>query len=251
VLCQDLPPDGPQNRKTAIEISRVGWAIGTDNRYLDTITLLGASRLMAVESSWHFSLVAMVLGSILLINPSQGGAQSLPALAPHPSDGSSAMKLPVNLCLDLPAWQRPSHQLQEKALQTLPDYGLFLEDESLLTTLKAWWNHQIFSFTTYGLSARTPPLYFSGLWTALESTWDCYNGDQPERINQGQLAELWLIQHRLLSIEWRDQQYIVTVEPSQSGLQLVQFPRQETLVTLPLSLVNVAGESLPVLSGDW
>lgn len=211
---------------------------------------LGAFTFMAIESSWYACLVGIILGAALLSKPTQGMAQPFPALESHPSD-RSAMALPVDLCLDLPAWQRPSHQLQEKALRALPDYGLFLEDEALLTTLKAWWNHQIFSFTTYGLSARTPPLYFSGLWTALESTWDCYNGDQPERFAQGQLAELWLIQHRLLSIEWRDQQYMVTVEPGQSGLQLVQFPRQEDFVTLPLSLISVTGEKLSVLSGDW
>lgn len=212
--------------------------------------LLGCLHVMTIESSWRFSLVVIMFGSMVLINPTQGSAQSLPALAPHSSD-SSALALPVDLCLDLPAWQRPSPQLQEKALRALPDYGLFLEDESLSTTLKAWWNHQIFSFTTYGLSARTPPLYFSGLWTALEATWSCYEGEQPERFAQGQLAELWLIQHRLLSIEWRDQQYMVTVEPGQSGLQLVQFPRQEDAVTLPISLISVTGEKLPVLSGDW
>lgn len=205
---------------------------------------------MVIGLPWNFSLLAIMIGSMVLTNPTQGNAQPLPALVPYLSDGS-AVALPVDLCLDLPAWQRPSPQLQEKALRALPDYGLFLEDESLLITLKAWWSHQIFSFTTYGLSARTPPLYFSGLWTALEATWSCYEGDQPERFAQGQLAELWLIQHRLLSIEWRDQQYMVTVEPGQSGLQLVQFPRQEDAVTLPISLMSVTGEKLPVLSGDW
>lgn len=205
---------------------------------------------MAIESSWQFSLAVIVIGSIVLTHPKQGSAQSASSVAANPSDGS-AMALSVDLCLDLPAWQRPSRQLQEKALQTLPDSGLFLEDESLSTTLKAWWNHQAFSFTTYGLSARTLPLYFAGLWTVLEATWSCYDGDQAERLNQGQLAELWLIQHRLLSVEWRDQQYIVTVEPSQSGLQLVQFPRQEVYATLPLRLVSATGESVPVLTGDW
>ncbi|MEB3313601.1 MAG: hypothetical protein VKL98_05595 [Cyanobacteriota bacterium] len=205
---------------------------------------------MAIESPWSVCLVAILLGAALASQPAQGMAQPLPALEPHPSDGS-ALALSVDLCLDLPTWQRPSRQLQDKQLQALPDYGLGIEDGSLSATLKTWWTHQIFAFTTYGLSARTDPLYLSGLWTAMEATWSCYAGDQPDRFNQGQLAELWLIQHRLLGIEWRDHQYIVTVEPSQSGLQLVQFPRQETAATLPLSLISSTGERLPVLSGDW
>jgi hypothetical protein len=205
---------------------------------------------MAIESSWYACLVGIILGAALLSKPTQGMAQPFPALESHRRD-RSAMALPVDLCLDLPTWQRPSRQLQEKTLQALPDYGLFLEDEFLATTLKTWWNHQIFSFTTYGLSARTDPFYLSGLWTAMEATWACYDGDQPDRFNQGQLVELWLIQHRLLGVEWRDHQYIVTVEPSQSGLQLVQFPRQETAATLPLSLISSTGEHVPVLSGDW
>jgi hypothetical protein len=105
----------------------------------------------------------------------------------------------------------------------MPNYGVALQSDPLAELAKAWWSHEIFSFTTYGLSARTDPLYLSGVWTALDDTWDCYNGDQPEQINQGELAEMWLLHHRLVSLEWQDGQYLVTVEPTDAGLQLVQF----------------------------
>ncbi|NJL54439.1 hypothetical protein HC928_04035 [bacterium] len=159
--------------------------------------------------------------------------------------------LPVEICLNLPDWQRPSQQLQEKQLQSMPRYGAALQDEPLLSVAKAWWGHEVFSFTTYGLSARTDPLYLSGLWTAMEETWDCYSSSQPDQINNGQMAEVWLMHHRLLALEWQDNQYVMTVEPSESGLQLVQFPRREQGQALPLSLITVAGDVLPVMVGDW
>jgi hypothetical protein len=89
------------------------------------------------------------------------------------------------------------------------------------------------------------------VWTALEDTWDCYSGDQPEQINQGELAELWLLNHRLVSMAWQDSQYVVTVEPVGTGLQLVQFPRQESSQPLPLTIVTTTGQTLAVMSGDW
>lgn len=159
--------------------------------------------------------------------------------------------LPVEVCLDLPHWQRPSPQAQQKHLQTIPQYGAALQSEPLLSVAKDWWSHEIFSFTTYGLSARTDPLYLSGLWTVVDQTWACYEGTQPEAINQGTLAEVWLMNHRLLAVQWQQDRYVMTVEPAESGLQLVQFPRQEQGPSLPIALMTLAGDTLAVMSGDW
>jgi hypothetical protein len=133
----------------------------------------------------------------------------------------------------------------------MPRYGAALAEEPLAEVVKAWWSHQVFSFTTYGLSARTDPLYLSGIWTAMDDTWNCYNGEQPERINNGDLAEVWLIHHQLLGLQWQDNQYVMLVEPTPSGLQLLQFPRREQNQSLPLTLVTAAGEVLAVMAGDW
>ncbi len=173
------------------------------------------------------------------------------AQAQVPDPREMAGSLPVVVCLDLPGWQRPSPQTQHKHLQTMPQYGSALQSEPLLSAAKNWWNHEIFAFTTYGLSARTDPLYLSGLWTVVDQTWDCYEDNQPEHINQGSLAEVWLMNHRLLAVQWQQDHYVMTVEPAESGLQLVQFPRQEQSPSLPLTLMTVAGETLAVMSGDW
>jgi hypothetical protein len=130
-------------------------------------------------------------------------------------------------------------------------YGAALQSDPLAEMVKTWWSHNIFSFTTYGLSARTDPLYLSGVWTAIDDTWDCYSGNQPEQINQGELAEMWLLHHRLVNLVWQDEQYLATVEPVDTGLQLVQFPRRERGQGLPLNIVTTNGQALEVMSGDW
>lgn len=172
----------------------------------------------------------------------------LPSLAPQ-QELSNAIA--TDVCLSLPNWQRPSELAQTKQLETMARYGVALHSDPLAEMAKTWWSHEVFSFTTYGLSARTDPLYLSGVWTAIDDTWDCYSGDQPEQINRGELAEIWLLHHRFVGLEWQDDQYVATVEPVESGLQLVQFARRESSQSLPLSIITTTGQVLAVLPGDW
>lgn len=187
--------------------------------------------------------------SLSVIAPSVAQAQSVDPQSGDPQFSENA--LPVDVCLDLPDWQRPSTQTQQKHLRTVAQYGAALQSEPLLSVAKDWWSHEVFSFTTYGLSARTDPLYLSGLWTVVDQTWACYEGTQPEAINQGQVAEVWLMHHRLVGVQWQQDQYVMTVEPAETGLQLVQFPRQEQGPSLPITLMTLAGDTLAVMSGDW
>lgn len=178
-------------------------------------------------------------------------AQAAELANPDVNEEPSLGSIVATICVSLPDWQRPSENAQLKQLESMPRYGVDLQSDPLAEMAKTWWNHEFFSFTTYGLSARTDPLYLSGVWTAVDDTWDCYSGDQPEQINRGELAEMWLLNHRLVNLEWQDGQYLVTVEPVGSGLQLVQFPRQETSQGLPLNVVTTTGQTLAVMSGDW
>jgi hypothetical protein len=198
-------------------------------------------------------IAATVVGALGVIGGAISSSPTFVAIAQAQATDPQliATAVPVEICLDLPDWQRPSSQAQQKQLQTMPQYGAALQDEPLLSVAKDWWGHEIFSFTTYGLSARTDPLYLSGVWTALDATWACYDRNQPEQINGGEMAEVWLLNHRLLEVQWQQDHYVITVEPAESGLQLVQFPRQEQSLSLPLTLMTVAGETLAVMSGDW
>nr|WP_255527002.1 hypothetical protein [Nodosilinea sp. LEGE 07088] len=172
--------------------------------------------------------------------------------SPTPDQSTQSLdEIETAICVNLPDWQRPSESAQAKQLESMPQYAEALQSDPLAEMAKAWWSHDIFSFTTYGLSARTEPLYFSGVWTALDHIWDCYGDDQAEQINQGNLAEIWLLNHQFVGLAWRDDQYTITVEPRDQGLQLVQFRRQENSQTLPLQIVTTTGQELTVMSGDW
>ena len=194
-----------------------------------------------------------VLPPVRAIAPSELIKPPTPELlAQLDSDSAESTSLTgVELCVDLPNWHRPSEQTQRKRLTETGRYDELWQDETLMSLAKDWWTHDFFSFTTYGLSARTDPHYLSGVWTALDHLWDCYDGEQPQRINNGELAELWLINHRFVDIEWRENQYIVTVEPGSSGLQLLYFRRQENHDALPVVITTPNGETLNIMSGDW
>lgn len=165
--------------------------------------------------------------------------------------GKSNQSISFEVCANLPTWERSPKSVHLKQLQEMPRYGSALNDEPMRSLLADFWDHQVISFTTYGLSARTEPLYFSGVWTALEGTSVCYESNQPEQINAGSLAEVWLINHRLVDLQWENGHYTMTVEPTERGLQVVQFSRQESAPNLALDVVTPEGRSIEPFSGDW
>ncbi|NJL86828.1 MAG: hypothetical protein HC886_14055 [Leptolyngbyaceae cyanobacterium SM1_1_3] len=156
-----------------------------------------------------------------------------------------------SVCYESAEWQRPETAVQLKQLEEMPRYGSDLYEEPLQSLFQKFWTHKAFTFTTYGLSARMEPIYFSGLWTVLDDVWNCYDDTTGESLNAGQVAELWLIDHQVESIEWTGDRYQVVVQPADSGIQFVQFPRRDTEADLPIAVVTSGGTSLSVASGDW
>lgn len=216
-----------------------------------SVGLLMAAHQPTLASS---SSASPIRAGLLSSGAAESALSSYLAQVELPSDPAlteAGDTITANICVDLPDWQRPSELAQMKQLEAMPAYGAAIDDDPLAEMVKTWWSHNIFSFTTYGLSARTDPIYLSGIWTAVDDIWDCYSANQPEQINQGELAELWLLHHRLVGLTWQDGQYLATVEPSNTGLQLVQFPRRESSQGLPLSIVTTTGQALAVMSGDW
>lgn len=231
-----------------------------DHLFATTLLLtLGAGSVGLLMASHQPTLASSSSASPMQAVLSSGAAET--ALATYlaqvevPSNSTpqtqTGESIAADICVNLPDWQRPSDLAQMKQLEAMPTYGAALQSDPLAEMVKTWWNHEIFSFTTYGLSARTDPLYLSGVWTAMDNTWDCYSGNQPEQINQGELAEMWLLHHRLVGLVWQNGQYLATVEPTDTGLQLVQFPRRESSQGLPLNIVTTNGQALAVMSGDW
>ncbi|MEL6249169.1 MAG: hypothetical protein AAFY78_18330 [Cyanobacteria bacterium J06648_16] len=158
----------------------------------------------------------------------------------------------ATVCSAQPDWQRPSDAEQQKYLEADPRFAAAVSTESMKHVADRFWQHEVLSFTTYGLSARMEPMLLSGLWSAADSVWaSCYEGDQATAINAGEIAETWLINHRLVEVTWQSDQYVMVVEPVASGLEVVHFNRVETEVSLPLVVVDGNGAAIETVSGDY
>ncbi|MGD1941292.1 MAG: hypothetical protein ACFB0G_08255 [Leptolyngbyaceae cyanobacterium] len=215
--------------------------------------------------AWQrLSLGALSLGTLGLLGCPAGSQLSL-SQSPDPtmmpvvqSEGTETAiaeqpPQPVEfaVCGEIPDWERLSLAEQTAALTQQPRYGEAITSEPLKSLFDKFWQQSVISFTTYGLSARTEPIYLSGVWTGIDAMENCYEGDRPEAINQGELAELWLIGHQVVDITWADEAYQVTVDTTTTGLQFVQFDRLETGETLPLVVIESDGGQVAVASGDW
>lgn len=168
------------------------------------------------------------------------------AIADYPPTSVS-----YDLCGELPDWERPSLAEQTAALMDNPRYGTELETDPLKELFEKFWHESLITFTTYGLSARTEPVYLSGVWTGIEAMSACYEGDRPTAINTGDLAEMWLIGYQVVDFVWTGDRYQVTVEPTTTGLRFIQFERVESSEDLPIVVLEAGGEELTVAAGDW
>jgi hypothetical protein len=158
------------------------------------------------------------------------------------------------VCATVDGWQRPSNEEQAKQLSNIR-YGESVASGSLSSSLKTasaqFWDHQVISFTTYGLSARMEPETLSGVWTAASEMAGCYEPETTVAINEGDRAETWLLNHRISDLQWKGDRYVMTVEPASTGMQVIQFDRVDELASLPLDVVTANGDAVDVFSGDW
>ena len=156
------------------------------------------------------------------------------------------------VCAAVDSWQRPSKADQAKQLGEDVRYGQALESDSALKRASdQFWTHDVVSFTTYGLSARMEPITLAGVWTVADELWDCYEPETTVAINDGNIAEAWLLNQQVISVQWEGDRYVMTVEPAPIGMQVVQFNRVDELAQLPLEVVTDSGSSVEVVSGDW
>lgn len=161
-----------------------------------------------------------------------------------------AVNIPFEVCGEAQTWVRPTKADQTKKLQSLPRYGGDLTTKPLRGLAQQFWQQEVFSFTQYGLSLRMEPIYLSGLWTVQDTLWKCYNADNVTQINAGKTAEVWVLSHRVTRIQWTGEQYVMVVEPAQTGVQFIQFPRREARSSLPLKVVTETGTKLTVVAGN-
>lgn len=181
-------------------------------------------------------LLAPILGSIIF---SQTTAKS---------NETNNSVLSTNICTNINNWQKPSLDQQIKVLSENQRYGTEINEPSLKNLFDELWNNQVFVFTEYGLSARIEPIYLSGTWTVIDNIWDCYTEDSIKKINSGKQGEVWLLGLKFVNLEWKDQQYYLTVENDKNSFQMIQFARQENQPSLPFNVVNTQGKNLTYLN---
>ncbi len=156
------------------------------------------------------------------------------------------------VCSEANDWQRPSQDQQQKQLANDERYSALLQDKDFQQLANQFWQHDVLSFTTYGLSARMEPINLSGLWSVADDVWaSCYSHDEGTAINEGILAEAWLLHHHVVDLQWQDDHYIMVVEPHTRGMQVVQFPRRESEADLPLTVVTTRGAVVEHHDADW
>lgn len=201
------------------------------------------------QGLWILTIVSLVGG----IKAASNFVQVADAVV-SPSQTTSGTNTPAEflVCSEATDWQRPSQAQQQKQLATDERYGDLLQDKEFQHLAEQFWQHDVLSFTTYGLSARMEPVNLSGLWSVADEVWaNCYSHDEGNAINAGTLAEAWLMHHRVVDLQWQDDHYVMVVEPSHQGMQVVQFARRETGTELPLRVVTPNGAVVEYHDADW
>lgn len=163
----------------------------------------------------------------------------------------TAEALVFTICFESSGWQRPNESDQLKALEASPRYGSAINVDPLQSLFQKFWDHEVISFTTYGLSARVEPLHLSGLSPLEDELWGCYEDAIPTAINSGEIGELWVMNHQVQAIQWTGDRYRVSVIPTSQGVQFVQFPRQEQAESPVIEVVTEDNQVIPIVSGDW
>ncbi len=216
---------------------------------------------MHVRISWQnlgIGLSWLMIGGLWGCSDSQSsGSRPVVSVAqPQAANTTAINQLPTQIvtfdvCGEVTNWQRLERAEQIAALRENPRYGDALLEEPLQSLFETFWHESVITFTTYGLSARTEPIFLSGVWTGIDAMEGCYSGEQTTAINAGEMAELWLIGHRVSSIVWTGEHYRIEVISAETGLQFVQFNRVEKNEALPIFVVEDSGQEITFASGDW
>lgn len=188
---------------------------------------------------------------------------TLPSVIPSPieknssqTSGTNSLNVPFKTCGELKNWQRPTLPEQTANIKSSPRYQQ-IDSVTLKSQLSTLQNQQIFVLTNYGLSALTDRLSLIGINSISEEVYQsCYPFLQIQKLNQGAIAELWLINHQVQKITWHNNSYLITVKPTKTGIKFVQFERQERLAKLPLQIVDPQGKALieqenPAFASVW
>ena len=159
-----------------------------------------------------------------------------------PRGTDTAQEIPFEVCGNYQDWVRPTLNEQINKLKSEPRYR-DLDPQAIENDLI--WQNQIFTVNTYGLSYFVDYFYLSGLWSVPQDIF--FEACSVSKINSGEVAYLILLQYRVEKIYWQNGQYVMLVESTPKGFQVVQFRRQDGQPQIPLKIVEYRGKELKEL----
>ncbi|MEH2425056.1 MAG: hypothetical protein V7K48_30380 [Nostoc sp.] len=168
--------------------------------------------------------------------------------ASQSTNRSKAIEVPFKVCYSSEIWVRPTKAEQIKFLMSRKArYGDVTKEPKRYYDLERWWSHNIFSFTMFGGSAFADYHYLAGLWTLKGNpVWQCDESSR-HKINTKEIAEVWVLLYKAISIKWVGNHYLMVVKPTKKGFQYIELPRQEHQDSLPLKVITEDGSDIKVL----
>ncbi|MEH2424075.1 MAG: hypothetical protein V7K48_25165 [Nostoc sp.] len=165
--------------------------------------------------------------------------------ASQSTNRSKAIEVPFKICNSSETWVRPTKAEQMKFLSSMnARYNDLTKNPE---RYERWFSYNIYSFTTFGGSSFFDYHYLAGLWTPSGNhEWQCGEFSR-NKINTGEIAEVWVLLYRVISIKWVGNHYLMVVKPTKKGLQYIQLSRQEHQDSLPLKVVTEDGSEIKVL----
>jgi len=151
-------------------------------------------------------------------------------------------ELEFEICGESTTWVRPPEQEQSAKWWSSGRYAAGNEE-----ILKYPWTHNF--FVVYGhASGEYDITNLSGLWTLSgDVRVKCFEPEPHDAILKLETAEAWVLLHRVKSIKRLDTHYVLVVEPTEKGVQFIQFPRPERHLPLTLHFVTKDGQEIETI----
>lgn len=166
---------------------------------------------------------------------------SLPVVAKTQSQNNINFKV----CYESKTWIRPTPGEQKTHLTRFN--GRYTPEE-IAELGGDYWKYNIFAFTTFpGGSGNVDIGQRAGLWTPQDSNNTKKCNDYVTQLNSGKTGAVWILNYKIVSLKWLNNRYILQVKQTKQGWQQIQFPRRESLESLPLTVMNERGQNVPVL----
>ena len=148
-------------------------------------------------------------------------------------------ELSFEICSESTTWERPAEQEQSAKWWSSGRYAGGNEK-----VIKYPWTHNF--FVVYGsASGEYDITNLSGLWTLPgDVRAKCFEPERHDAIFRLQTAEVWVLLHRVKTIKRVGIYYVIIVEPTEEGVQFVQFARPECHLPLTLYFVTEEGQEI-------